>query len=90
MYVRKGRGFGQATADLSQWGYISPCGGDSSTAAAPTSAAPGAACAPAASFPWFGTADNSGNCQPATPAMSLAAGGVILLLLYGVFAGGGR
>lgn len=89
MYVgRRGRGFGQTTGDLSQWGYISPCGGDST--ATPTSAAPGAMCAPASSFPFFGTADSSGSCQPASPAMSLAAGGVILLLLYGVFAGGGR
>lgn len=82
-YVRRGRGFGQATGDLSQWGYISPCGG--SAAATPTAAAPGAVCAPASSFPYFGTADNSGNCQPAPPAMTLAAGGVILLVLWGIF-----
>jgi hypothetical protein len=87
MYVsrRRGRGFGQASADLTGWGFISPCGSASSTMAAPTSAAPGAVCAPASSFPYFGTADNSGNCQPAPPAMTLAAGGVILLLLWGVF-----
>jgi hypothetical protein len=83
MYIRsRGRGFGQA--DLSSWGYISPCG-NGSAVAAPTTAAPGAVCAPAASFPWFGTADTSGNCQPADPAMSLAGAGVILLLLWGVF-----
>ncbi len=87
MYIgRKGRGFGQA--DLSSWGFVSPCGGSASTAPAPTAAAPGNACAPASAFPWFGTADNSGNCQPASVGMGLAAGGVILLLLYGVFEGG--
>jgi hypothetical protein len=83
MYVRRrGRGFGQA--DLSSWGFVSPCGSASDSTAA-TSAAPGAMCAPASSFPYFGTADNSGNCQPAGPTMTLAAGGVILLLLWGVF-----
>jgi hypothetical protein len=88
MYVakRRGRGFGQA--DLSSWGFVSPCGGSTSSSA--TSAAPGQVCAPAATFPWFGMADSSGNCQPADPTMTLAAGGVILLLLYGVFQGGRR
>lgn len=87
MYVRrKGRGFGQASADLSSWGFVSRCG--SASGAAATSATPGQVCAPAASFPWFGMADGSGNCQPADTTMTLAAGGVILLLLYGVFAGG--
>jgi hypothetical protein len=85
MYIRKkGRGFGQCAADMRSWGYISPCG-DPVAAAAPTAAAPGAACAPAASFPFFGTADNSGNCQPAGPGITLAAGGVILLVLWGIF-----
>ena len=86
MYVsrRRGRGFGQASADLTGWGFVSPCGNGSAGAAA-TSAAPGAGCAPASSFPYFGTADNSGNCQPAPPAMTLAAGGVILLVLWGIF-----
>lgn len=84
MYIRKrGRGFGQCAADMQSWGYVSPCGG--SAAATPTTAAPGAACAPAASFPFFGTADNSGNCQPAGPGITLAAGGVILLVLWGIF-----
>jgi len=83
MYIRRrGRGFGQA--DLSSWGFASPCGGATSNPAA-TAAAPGAVCAPASSFPYFGTADNSGNCQPAPPAMTLAAGGVILLVLWGIF-----
>jgi hypothetical protein len=85
MYIRKrGRGFGQCSADLQSWGFISPCGGGSATAA-PTAAAPGTPCAPASTFPFFGTADNSGNCQPADPGMTLAAGGVILLVLWGVF-----
>lgn len=89
MYVTKrGRGFGQVSVDLSSWGFVSPCGGTASSTTASTAAAPGAVCAPATSFPWFGTADNSGNCQPASPTMTLAAGGVILLLLYGVFEGG--
>jgi hypothetical protein len=89
MYISKrGRGFGQCAADMRSWGYISPCGGDSSTTAAPTTAAPGAACAPAASFPFFGTADGAGNCQPASPGLTLAGAGVVLLLLYGFFEGG--
>jgi hypothetical protein len=85
-YIR-GRGVGQVSIDAPMWGYISPCG-SAATAPAPTAAAPGNACAPASAFPWFGTADNSGNCQPASVGMGLAAGGVILLLLYGVFEGG--
>ena len=91
MYIRKrGRGFGQCAADMSSWGYISPCGGASSSSApaAPTTAAPGQICAPASGFPFFGTADNSGNCQPASGGVTLAAGGVMLLLLWGAFGGG--
>jgi len=82
MYIsRRGRGFGQA--DMSSSGFISPCG--SQAGASSTSAAPGAVCAPASSFPWFGTADNSGTCQPADPTMTLAGAGVLLLLLWGAF-----
>ena len=86
MYISKrGRGFGQCAADMRSWGYISPCGTGSSSAAAPTAAAAGTPCAPASTFPWFGMADSSGNCQPADTGITLAAGGVILLVLWGVF-----
>lgn len=95
MYVsRKGRGMGQTQPALPAWGFISPCGSaaPASTGAStgtPTTAPAGAACAPAATFPFFGTADNSGTCQPASPTVGLAAIGVGLVVLWGIFGGRG-
>ncbi len=86
MYVTRRRGVGQA--DLSSWGFVSPCAA-ASTPAASTTAPAGQPCAPASTFPFFGTSDGA-SCQPASPTLGLAAMGVGLLLLYGVFDHGGR
>ena len=100
-YIRPNQGMGDIVPiPLSGWGLVgSPCtlgapaviGGDTrcgDVALSQTSAAPGNPCAPASTFPFFGTADASGNCQPASMAMGFAALGVVGVLLFGLFRGG--
>ena len=84
MYVGPRRGIGQVVqVPLSDWGMVSPCGSSSGTMQTQ-----GDICAPASSFPFFGTADGYGNCQPASVAMGVGVFVGVAVFLYAAFGGG--
>ena len=83
MYLGPRRGIGQVVqVPLSDWGMVSPCGSPGSTQTQ------GDICAPASSFPFFGTADGQGNCQPASIAMGVGVFAAVAVFLYAAFGGG--